>query len=451
MRKNKLFIALIALSLIGIGTIDSKAQNPQGNRNLQQQINAEKQRMEKENYDRACQKGTLDAYNEYLKMYPQGRYVSDINNRITDHALWNKAKSANTIDAYNNYIRNSKFNFYNAQANEAILELRSISEWQTVKNSDNIRDVESFMQVFPESSLVSVAEKRIHELRAVAAYKAGDYIEAYNEFNKIGGRNSIDAANREFYDKSVEYNEYQALSSNSSQLTLLSFMTKYPMSQYYDSVSNMMALAKARNLNLNSKEDSFNEALSYARDKQTRETVQGYIDQSKKSYSDFQKQQRRTRIRSDGGIINWGFEIADVGAYPGEDDSDVVWYYNVGLGMKVGNYRSPAQFEIGAKPGIMFYTLQYGDETESVFHLPLYAKLKINLMDVGYNSKLYVNATGYYNAVKEDFLESDFAIAGGLGLAWRHFDWSVYYKNDIGSKYEQKKYGFIGTSLGIYF
>ena len=35
----------------------------------------ERQRVEKINYEKACQKGTIEAYNEYLKMYPHGKYV----------------------------------------------------------------------------------------------------------------------------------------------------------------------------------------------------------------------------------------------------------------------------------------------------------------------------------------------------------------------------------------
>mgnify|MGYP001198470557 CR=1 FL=1 len=456
--KKTFLILLISLFIIGAGTIDTHAQTLEERHRLEQQKTADRLRVEKQSYDNACQKGTLDAYKEYLRMYPQGRYVSDINNRILDYDMWSKARTTNTIDGYNNYIRNSRFKSYIEEAKEAIVELQSITAWQAVKNSDNIRDVEHFIQEYPKSSLVPAAKKRIHEIRAVIFYKAGDYIKAYAEFNEAGGRNGIDVTNRKFYDECLEYHDYQVLNSNSSQLDLQSFLRKYPNSQYFDGVSNMMAISKAKNLNVNSKASSFYEALNYAKDDKTRKTVQGYIDRAKKASSDFQKQQRRARIRANGGIVNIGLEIADVGINPSAYESDsslaIVWYYNVGLGIKIGNYKSPVQFEIGAKPGFMFYTLWYGseDESKSTFHLPVYTKLKINLSDTRYGSKLYINATGYYNAVIEDFLESDFSIAGGLGLAWRHWDWSVYYKHDLDNNYDlNQNYGFLGTSLVYYF
>ena len=130
----------------------------------------ERQRIEKINYEKACQKGTIEAYNEYLKMYPHGKYVQEINNRISDYDLWKKAKSANTIDGYNEYINNSKYKSYVKQANEAIAELQSVSVWQIVKNSDKEEDVEYFMQKFPKSSCIEAAQKRIHEIRACLLY-----------------------------------------------------------------------------------------------------------------------------------------------------------------------------------------------------------------------------------------------------------------------------------------
>ena len=136
-----------------------------------------------------------------------------------------------------------------------------------------------------------------------------------------------------------------------------------------------------------------------------------------------------------------------------DSEVDYVMYYNVGLGIRLGNYKSPVQFEIGAKPGLVVYTLWYDseDETKASFHLPLYARLKIGLWG-GYSSKWYIDGVGYYNAVKESFLESDFSASAGLGVSWRHWDWRIlYYKQDIAAKYTYKDYKVLGTSFSYYF
>lgn len=229
----------------------------------------ERQRVEKINYEKACQKGTIEAYNEYLKMYPRGKYVQEINNRIADYDLWEKAKSANTIDGYNEYINNSKYKSYVNQANEAIAELQSVSVWQIVKNSDKEEDVEYFMQKFPKSSCIEAAKRRIHEIKAVNYYKSGNLTKAYSEFNNAGGRNCLQDSNRILFDKCVEFHDYASLTNDSKQEDLKAFLEKYPKSEHYNTISNKLAISMAKNFTMFVGDYTINQALSYAKDEIT--------------------------------------------------------------------------------------------------------------------------------------------------------------------------------------
>ena len=56
----------------------------------QQEI-IERQRVENQKYEEACQKGTLAAFENYAKSYPNGKYIKDVNNRIADFSLWSSA------------------------------------------------------------------------------------------------------------------------------------------------------------------------------------------------------------------------------------------------------------------------------------------------------------------------------------------------------------------------
>lgn len=138
-----------------------------------------------------------------------------------------------------------------------------------------------------------------------------------------------------------------------------------------------------------------------------------------------------------------------------------IGYYNAGISMRIGNFRAPVQFEIGVKPGVIFYAMsEYDDyyyddyDYKTAFHLPIYAKLKVNLCSIGSKSKLYASAFGSYKAVRNEDIEGRFAVGGGLGIGWRHWDWMVYYKQDLkeNTRYsytDESKY--IGTSLAYYF
>lgn len=419
---------------------------------------AERQRVEKQRYELACTKGTLEAFQEYIKLYPKGKYVTDVKNRIEDYNLWSQALKLNTIEAYNNYINSSKFKSFKDEANEAIKELQSKEKWESIKLSKSIYEIERFVRDYPKSSCIDKAKKRIHELNGVNYYTANDLLNAYKEFNNAGGRSALELTNQSKFDKCQEYWDYNNLTDYSTEEKLISFLNKYPSGRYSNEVSNKVAMSKAKSLTMYSGNYSYNEALGFAKDETTRNIVKRYYEARQKEYSQYKKEQRRIKRRRNGGIVNFGIEFMDLAFNPSMyDDTDIdidyVMYYNIGLGIKFGNYKSPVQFEIGAKPGLVLYTLwyDYEDETKTSFHLPLYARLKLGLWS-GYSSKWYIDGVGYYNAIKESFLENDYSVSVGFGVSWRHWDWRIlYYKQDIGTTHIYQDYNFLGTSFSYYF
>lgn len=471
---------------------------------------AERQRMEKSNYEKACQKGTLVAYKEYLSMYPKGKYVQDVKNRVSeiekkeeqemydyackvettqayeaylkkyskgryaqeargrieDMELWRKVKSENTISAYKNYINISKNKSYAQLANEAITDLESIETWNHILNSSSKSEIESFIKRYPKSSRLPEANKKLDELAGVELYEQGNLHRAFEKFESAGGRYSLSASNRSKYDECKEYVTFKSLSSSSNESDLMDFLKRYPSSKYYDQVSNCLALVKAKNLSMFSNSSNYNEVLMYAKDKATRNTVQNYIDNTKKSYSRYKRQQRINRMRENGGLIKYGFELMDFG-YAGLSSTynQRSLYYNLGFGVKLGNFCSPVQLEMGIKLGVVYtlfdmpayYDSYYGygysyDEiiTKTYFHMPIYTKMKINVCSAG-NSKFYIAGIGTYNLIKENGYENDFSVGGGIGFAWKKWDWfALYYKQDIQNKalLDNKS---LGTSFVYYF
>ena len=511
--KKGVCIALISCCMLGGICFDANAQTLKNYAKQRNQELAERQRMEKSNYEKACQKNTLAAYNEYLSMYPKGNYVQDVRKRIAeierkneqelydyaakvetaqayeaylkkypngrfaqeargrleDMELWKKAKSANTIAAYRNYLSTSKNKSFVQLANDAITDLESKDAWNVIKQSSSKSVIENFIQKYPKSSCLPEANKRLNELTAVELYGQGDLQRAYDKFEAAGGRYSIEYSNRSKYDECLEYVEYKKLNSYTKESDLLAFLKKYPSSRYYDQVSNMVAIAKAKNFSMYASSYTFNEAMSYAKDKTTKNTVQSYIDSTKKSYSQYKRQQRHNRVMANGGYVKWGLEIMDWGfSTKGNTSSskdNLTMYYNMGLSVKFGNYKSPVQFEVGIKPGIVAakysyyeydsYGYGYGysyetSETKTFFHMPVYAKLKLNICDAG-SSKFYIAGLGTYNAVRDKLYENEYSVGGGAGFAWKKWDWfALYYKQDL----ENNKHlndNFLGTSFVYYF
>lgn len=457
----KLLYSWIICCVICIGASSSvEAQTLINYQQQKQKEIAERQRVEKQKYESACRKGTLEAFQEYMKLYPKGKYASEVKKRIEDYDLWAKAVDTNTVAAYDNYLTTSKFKSFKDKANEAIIELQSIEKWKSIKSSKNISEIELFIQTYPKSSCIDNAQKRIHELKGVNYYLANDLLNAYQEFNKAGGKYALEQTNQSQFDECQEYWNYNNLTVYTKEEQLLSYLSKYPSGKYSNEVSNRVAILKAKAFNMYSSESTFNAALAYAKDETTKNIVKRYAESSKKAYSQHKKQVRKANIKANGGYVLFGFELLDFGWNGISPDRYLnVGYYNIGASVKFGNYKSPVQFEIGIKPGIIFYNYADEDdsyydsdyETHTEFHLPAYAKLKVNICNTGKTSKFYIAGLGFYNIVRNEDLENQFSVGGGVGFAWKHWDWlTLYYKQDLDNKYllDDK---YLGTSLIYYF
>lgn len=423
---------------------------------------AERQRVEKLKYDNACKTNSLEDYKSFLKLYPNGTYSDDIRNRIADYDLWYKAKNANTIEAYKEYKNNSTFKFFIAEADDAIEKLNAVAAWKNLRGTTDIVQIQSYLSKYPESPYLSEANKRIHELMGIEYYSNHDYVSAYNEFKEAGGRYALEYDNRTKFDVCEEYVEYKKLSSNSSEKDLITFLNKYPSSKYKDDVSNLVAVLKAKNFSIYSTDYTYNEALGYATNDYTRNIVNNYIDDSKKSYRKYKRRQRHQRVMANGGYVQFGVGAIDFGGNALSTDNKIldVYYYNVPICVKFGNFSSPIQFEVGVMPGVLIWNYNDSnvyydyydsdDDNNFRFHMPAFARLKLNLYKLSAQSRLYMAGETWYNVITDDALENDFSVGGGLGLAWKHWDWYVYYKQDLDNKNNLDD-KFIGTSFVYYF
>lgn len=420
-----------------------------------QQEVLERHRVEKQKYEEACQIGTLTAFENYAKLYPNGKYIKEINNRIADFSLWSDAKLINSLDSYTQYLEQSKYKIFEKDARLAITEFESQKMWNKIKASEDKEVVKNFISQYPNSSFKNRAQNRICELEGVELYKSGELMAALYKFVEAGGKSNISSANQQLYDKCKEYKDYKNIVSEADGDA---FLRNYPHSIYYNEVSNKLAMSKASSMSMFSSEYTFNEVLTYAKDETTRNIVKRYIEEKKAAYRKYVRQMRNGRIMANGGYVKFGLELCDFGLNTFLSDRYLnIFYYNVGVSVKAGNYRSPIQFEIGLKPGVFAYDYydkdasggEFADATYK-FHMPIYAKLKLNVCFVGNRCKLYVAGIATYNAIKVKNLENDFSVGGGLGFAWKKWDWfTLYYKQDVSDKYNLGN-KFLGTSFVYY-
>lgn len=445
----------------------------QCNQRVEQQRQA-REKAELDAYTKAKNLGTKSALNEFLALYPSSKYAASVRSMIEDYDLWSTAQQINTITAYRNYLQLSANQSYADDATKRIKDIESENEWQRVRSSNNLNDFQRFVENYPQSQHTQEANAKIHEMKGEQYYNAGNLSQAYSEFTLAGGRYALSYSNQQRYDKAKDYQDYYSLNKY-DESTMQNFLSSHPTSEYRTEVMNNIARIRANRLTAYSSEYHYNNALLYACDDETRNYVKSKIKESKRQYSKIKRQERVDKFKENWGKVSFGVDFWDLGfneLLSSEDDRSYNYgYYDVNLTMRIGSYKAPVYLEIGAKPGAFIYsknTYDYYDydsydyysydydylETKVYFHIPLFARLKINLFNAWGATKAYLDATGYYSALRKEQFEPKFSVGGGFGVAGEHWDWKIlYYRQylDKDKVYDKDDLKFLGTSLGYFF
>jgi len=434
----------------------------QCNQRVEQQRQA-REKAELDAFTNAKNVGSKYALNAFISSYPNSKYAPDARAMIEDYDLWMTAQQINTTDSYQNYLRISSNRSYAQEAEKRISEIESEQMWLQVRASRNESTLSGFVNKYPESPHVTEANRIIHELKGEKYYSQGDLTRAYTEFISAGGRAALSWSNQKSFDRALDYHNYISL-DKSNEYACKAFLATYPNSEYRSEVSNSVARAMGRQINMYSSDSYINEALRFAQDEATREYVRNQKQASKKAYKEMKRRERHNRIMANGGYVGFGIDLFDLGmnvlTSKEEERTFNLMYYNIPLTFRIGNFKTPVYLELAVRPGFViandlydyYDTDDYGNKY--FFHLPLSAKLKINLFRPWGDSKFYINGAGYYNAIRKKEFETEFSVGGGIGVTNRHWDWQIlYYRQDIDKDkiFNKKDLHYLGTSLGYFF
>lgn len=402
-------------------------------------------------WNKACNSNTIAAYKDYLNKSEFRWYTADANTRINniiraqEKSKWDAVKRQNTISAYQKYLTDNPTSGYRDDALAAIQNLKADEEWSTVKESKDIAKLRNFIATYPNSDHVKAARTHIAALEGVELVGNNNLSKAYTVLSAIA--NEMPAYAKQAYNRALEYHDYSVLSESSSSTSLTNFMHKYPNSQYKNTVSNYLAMNVARNFSDYASSYDYTRALTLATDDYTRQRVNTYIDNNKRL-----QKQRRSRYKAyereeNGGWLNMGYQFADFFCDTGFGNCNAA----TGFTLRFGNYRDRLNLILGAQIGYCF-------EGEDVF-IPLHAQLKAKVCRTG-PSTLYLFGGVDYLPLRVEYSQSDFAWRAGLTFSWKHFDWSFFFRQDFGTGIDDDHYyygestyfeNYIGTTMTYYF
>lgn len=179
--------------------------------------------------------GSLEAYEEYKALYPNGRYLAEVEKLIArsleglktsdEKSAWAIAQKKNSISAYDAFIQTFPWstNIAAAELTKAKLEEKIEQEnWAATLEENKTTSYQRFVQNFPDSKNVPIAEKKMNEIA-----RAVQEVRAYNAAVKV-----------------------------STIASLTKFLTDYPASRYLEDVRRKLdTLTKAAGV-VNSKPNS---------------------------------------------------------------------------------------------------------------------------------------------------------------------------------------------------
>lgn len=394
---------------------------------------------EQEAFDEACQAGTVDALRTFIRVFPNSRFVADAQARIDDYSLWNQAQQAGTVQAYENYLATSTVKAYENEARQAISSLKAAAEWEQLKTSTSIADIEDFRTRYPNSAKDAEALQRLNLLNGEQNYQDGHHDQAISFFDQYKSNAPLEGQYLEHYNDLLLEREFNNIKNSTDVDRLLPFLNKLtPSHRYYDDISNQIAIGLAQNLGQYSSDADYETALRYAVSPAARATVQQNISRAREARRDYNRYQRSLAHE-----LWWERNLKFGWNVVGMDFWKNTTSFRSGLRVKLGTHQDVFNISLGADYVYHAYTQDYTNsqgKADWSFHpvchqvaVPL--NIKFNFTNGDNKCSFYIGCAGEYaytfaKASDYDDLCNDYTVAvePQIGFNWKSVDWGFYWR-----------------------
>lgn len=391
-------------------------------------------------YIEACNTGTINSLKNFISKYPNSEYAFQAKKRVEDYSMWKKAKEQNTISAYNSYLSSSTIRAYKDDANKAIKNIQAEIEWSNCKNSNDEDKLNAFIKKFPSSSFVDQAKYKLNILKGERYYTDNNYILAYSYLNDANNFQTLSGLPAQHYKTIIDKREFDDVISSSDVEKVKRYLHTISYSNpYYDLTSNRLAVLLATSFSTYSSEYEMNEAMSYAKDNDTKILLKSYINKikSEKAYYEHQRKiAARKAWWKNRFMVGWNvFNL---------DYLDGIMGVGTGLKFRFGRWNDPVNLLFGAEYSYLMYLVtDYRDDSSvsTVTHtVEAPVGLRLNLCKASTYSKLYIgcNASFGFNFAENEcfFARGEYwgvskqtlSIEPQVGFASKNLDFGIYYK-----------------------
>lgn len=374
---------------------------------------------------------------------------------------WKDAQQINTIEGYETYKEMHPQGPYIEDANKAIKNLIMQQHYEKAINSEDKEIILAFINEYPSHPQIEKLTNRYNSLMGLLTLNTGRN-ESFSYFSKVTSQDDIPEVAKEAYNFYLEETHFDNLSPQSPSEDILYFINQFPNSPHIADVKNYMAEKMASQFTLSSSQQDYNKALSYASG-----PTYGYVNNKIKENN---KKLKKYLREEDGG---WASIILEYGNFIWNGRiTDGLFEYNFGIKLKFGNYADRIQFAIGLKPGVGCWDFKniynYKDpdndkrsKSKTFFTMPAEAEIRLNLFRTGRESWFYIDGRFDYNIVRKKKIQTPYSFYAGFGFGGKYADITFFYGRQLGSidkKYEllnelpnpfmeSKNNNFIGISF----
>lgn len=214
---------------------------------------------------------TIDAYNDYIKNNPRGKYVKDARDIIEDEELWRKTLAANDIRALESYLGTTRVKLHVAEAKDRLAVLKDEAAWKQACASDTKSAYQSYLNNAENRIHRNQANGMIAKADAYVSYWNKAYDKAVEEFKLAESYVRLTGDETRIYRLCQEESQYGHIVNAPDISMCLDFLVMWPESRYRWRVSDKLARLYADS-------GDFESAKKYAN---TKDTVK-YIKSAKK-------------------------------------------------------------------------------------------------------------------------------------------------------------------------
>lgn len=410
-------------------------------------------------YVDACNAGTIGSLENFISKYPNSEYVSQAKKCIEDYNMWKKAKEQNTISAYNTYLSNSTILAYKDDVNKAIRNIHAEIEWNNCKNSNDEEKLNAFIKKYPSSSFIDQANYRLNILKGERYFSSNNYTLAYSYLKDANNYQALSGLPAKHYKAINDKREFDDVISSSDVEKVRRYLNTLSTSNpYYNPTSNRLASLLGASLSTYSSEYSMNEAMSYAKDDDTKSLVKRYINKVKSDKA-YYEHQRKVAARKawwkNRFMAGWNvFHL---------DYLDDIMGVGTGLKFRFGRWNDPVNLLFGAEYSYLMYLDSdadyYWDDSAvlTVAHaVELPVGLRFNLFKTGTYSKFYIgcNAAFGFNFAEGEYFgvnKQTLSIEPQFGFASKNLDFGFYYKKYLKNQGVFKYTNGYDQRIGCFF